>query len=120
MGKRLIWAGAGARGRNLTQFGLPVVLTWGGADLLPTDHPLNLGIVGVSGQPGANKAVHEADEILVIGSGVHLTQTAGYKLPQVEAFTDYSNEWGDLSGYKKLNEMPDVGSYKFNKKMTRL
>jgi len=121
--RNLIWAGFGARGRDLTKYGLPVVLTWGGADLLPTDHPLNIGIVGVSGQPGANKAVHEADEITVIGSGIHLTQTAGAKLPMhelSEGLIETENHWGDLSVYKKLNEMPDVGSYKFNKKMTRM
>lgn len=119
MARNLVWAGFGARGHDLTQYGAPVVLTWGGADLLPTDHPLNLGIVGVSGQRGANLAVSEADEILVIGSGVHLTQTAGAKLPIVEEFSVPGEEW-NLTAYKILNEMPDVGSYKFNKKMTRL
>ncbi len=123
MSKPLIWAGTGARGKDITSFGVPIVLTWGGADLLPTDHPLNLGIVGVSGQPGANKAVHEATAILPVGSGIHLTQMAGAKLPFVKWFDFDScpdHGWGDLSVYKKLNEMPDVGSYKFNKKMTRM
>ncbi len=125
MSKPLIWAGAGARGRFLEfaeTWDIPIVLTWGGADILPTDHSLNMGIVGVSGQPGANKIVHDADEIWAVGSGIHLTQTAGAKLPFVDSFSTTLHSWRDseVAAYKKLNEMPDVGSYKFNKKMTRL
>ncbi len=115
--KSLIWAGYGARGEDITSSGVPIVLTWGGADLLPTDHPLNLGIVGVCGQPGANRAVSEADEIKVIGSGLHLTQTAGAKLPIVEKLT--GSGW-DVERFKSLNAMPPVGSYLFNSKMTKM
>jgi acetolactate synthase I/II/III large subunit len=53
----------------------PFVSTWTGADLVPTDHPMNLGIIGMSGQRGANKALYEADLILVLGSHLSLPQT---------------------------------------------
>jgi len=123
--RKLVWAGAGARGHDLEQYNAPVVLTWGGADLLPTDHPMNCGIVGVCGQPGANTAVAEADEILVVGSGLHLTQTGGREIKQcrqedVKNFWFLEPDWDDVERYKKLNEMPDVGSYAFNKMMTRM
>lgn len=80
----LIWAGngirlSGERGRfrdfvQRTQ--IPFVTTWTGADLIPTDHPLNIGIVGVSGQRGANKAVQECDFLLVLGSHLSIPQTS--------------------------------------------
>lgn len=55
---------------------IPVVTTWTGADLLPTANILNTGILGISGQPGGNKAVHNADFLLVLGSHLSLPQTS--------------------------------------------
>ena len=82
--KPLVVAGNGIRlakeSKRFLEFieatGLPFVTTWTGADLAPTDHPLNVGILGVSGQQGANRAVHEADFLLVLGSHLSLTQTS--------------------------------------------
>lgn len=51
---------------------VPAVLTWGGADLLPADDPLNMGGVGVCGPRGGNFAVQTAD--LVIAMGTRLSQ----------------------------------------------
>lgn len=56
-------------------FGVPVVTTWTGADLLPTDDPLNIGILGMCGQAGANKAVHECDYLLALGTGLGMPLT---------------------------------------------
>lgn len=80
----LIWAGYGVRLAGMAQrfrefvdaTEYPVVTTWGGADLLPTDHPQNIGIVGISGQRGANEAVQAADLLLVLGSHLSLPQTS--------------------------------------------
>ena len=36
---------------------IPFVTTWTAADLFPSELPLNLGIIGMSGQRGANKAI---------------------------------------------------------------
>lgn len=138
----LIWAGAGIRLQGeaerfrkfIEEKQLPCVLTWGGADLLPTDHPLNIGIVGVSGQPGANKAVHECDWLIVLGSQFGLTQV-GPISPKAETVIHHSvkdfldsdipcsklDQWEMDFGYlKTLNVLPDVGSYKFNNRMTRM
>ena len=46
---------------------LPVAHTLLGVGLLPDDHPLSLGMVGMHGTVAANLAVHDAD--LVIGVG---------------------------------------------------
>jgi acetolactate synthase-1/2/3 large subunit len=134
LGKPLVWAGNGIRlDGEVEQFRefiedteLPFVTTWTGADLLPTDHPQNVGIVGVSGHPGANKAVHEADVILVRGSGCHLTQL-GAKPPNTYredlSFDDWPDpdlDWMERCKVLKAEKVPLVGSYLFNDKMTRM
>jgi acetolactate synthase-1/2/3 large subunit len=134
LAKPLIWAGNGIRlNGEVKQFrdyvekaGIPVVTTWTGADLLPTDHPLNVGIVGVSGHAGANKAVHEASCLLVRGSGTHTTQL-GSKAPICPRYDlDYDKRPDVTSGWRetcqefKKEKVPLIGSYLFNKKMTRL
>lgn len=82
--KPLVIAGYGIRaGKAVDKFRefvaeteLPFVTTWTAADFLPTDHPLNLGIVGMCGQRGANKAVHTADLLLVLGSHLSIPHTS--------------------------------------------
>ncbi len=54
---------------------LPFVTTWTAADLFPTDHPLNLGIIGMSGQRGANKAIFAADTLLCLGTHLSIPHT---------------------------------------------
>jgi len=48
--------------------GIPVAETFAGKGSLPYDHPLNLGAVGATGTPGANKVSNEADVIIGIGT----------------------------------------------------
>jgi acetolactate synthase-1/2/3 large subunit len=54
---------------------LPFVTTWGAVDVLPSDHPLNLGRPGVAGQRGANLAVQNCDLLLVLGSHLNIPVT---------------------------------------------
>jgi acetolactate synthase I/II/III large subunit len=51
------------------------VTTWSGADIFASDHPLNLGQIGMSGQRGANKAVFEADLLLCLGTHLAIPHT---------------------------------------------
>lgn len=53
-------------------FNMPVFVTWGGADLLPYNDPLNMGSVGVCGPRAGNFAVQYSD--LVIAMGTRLSQ----------------------------------------------
>jgi 3D-(3,5/4)-trihydroxycyclohexane-1,2-dione acylhydrolase (decyclizing) len=48
--------------------GIPVAETFAGKGSLPYNHPLNLGAVGATGTPGANKVSNEADVIIGIGT----------------------------------------------------
>jgi len=54
---------------------IPFVTTWGATDILEFDHPLNIGNFGTIGTIYGNKAVQEADLLIVLGSRLdsHLT-----------------------------------------------
>jgi 3D-(3,5/4)-trihydroxycyclohexane-1,2-dione acylhydrolase (decyclizing) len=57
---------------SLTRFaerhGVPVVETQAGKSALPTNHPLNLGAVGVTGTSAANSLMEQADLVLAVGT----------------------------------------------------
>lgn len=141
--KELVWAGNGIRLHGLvSEFrafldstGLETVTTWTGADLLPTDHPQNIGIIGISGQRGANKAVYECENLYVLGSSMSLPQTStikpfaphcrktiihGEKLAEFFATQQISKKEPWAFKYKPLNKPPMEGSYAFNDMMTRM
>ncbi len=48
--------------------GIPVAETFAGKGSLPFNHPLNLGAVGATGTPGANRISNEADLVIGIGT----------------------------------------------------
>ena len=47
---------------------IPVVCTMMGIGVLPTEHPLFFGTVGNNGKPYANRALKEADLLIVVGA----------------------------------------------------
>ena len=59
----------------IKKYKVPFVLTWNSADLFPTEYKSNLGIIGMSGQRGANKAVFESDLILCLGNHLSIPHT---------------------------------------------
>lgn len=72
----LIVAGHGVRVSNAAEvfrhlvetFQIPAVLTWNGLDLLPYDHPMNIGRPGVVATRAANFAVQNCDLLISIGA----------------------------------------------------
>ncbi len=59
---------------------IPFVTSWGSADLIPTDHRLNVGRIGITGTRGGNLAVQNCDLIIAVGSHLSLQLTgANYK-----------------------------------------
>lgn len=74
--KPVIIAGGGAIYSNATgilkqicdRTGIPVAETFAGKGSLPFDHPSNLGAAGVTGTPGANEILSQADLVLAIGT----------------------------------------------------
>jgi acetolactate synthase-1/2/3 large subunit len=60
---------------TLIKKSIPSVLTWNTADLIPTNNKYNLGIIGMSGQRGANKAVFNSDLIVCLGNHLSIPHT---------------------------------------------
>ncbi len=56
------------------QWRLPVALPFSAKDMLPEDHPSNMGIFGTCGQRRANFAVQNADVVLSLGAGLSVTK----------------------------------------------
>ena len=59
------------------QWGMPVATSYKGKSAISEDHPLSLGMVGTYGQEAANKAVGDADTVLVIGALLRSQETVG-------------------------------------------
>ena len=47
---------------------IPVVKTMMGIGLMPTDHPLNMGMIGAHGNHCANKALAKSDLLIMVGT----------------------------------------------------
>jgi acetolactate synthase-1/2/3 large subunit len=56
---------------------IPFVVSWGGFDIIPHDHPLFVGDIGVYGSRGGNFAVQNCDLLVSIGSRLDTRQTGG-------------------------------------------
>jgi len=54
---------------------IPVVLSWGGIDLLPYEHPLRIEGFGVAANRAGNFAVQNSDLIISLGSRLDTRQT---------------------------------------------
>ena len=59
----------------LESTGLPIVLTHTAKDLVPEEHPQNMGVFGGLGQRRANFALQNADLLVCLGSGLCLAKT---------------------------------------------
>jgi acetolactate synthase-1/2/3 large subunit len=76
--KPLICAGGGlftAGARELVQnlaekANIPVICTMMGISLMPSDHPLFLGMVGMHGRAASNRAISECDLLILLGARV--------------------------------------------------
>ena len=50
------------------RYGIPFVNTYLGVDLAPSDHPLNIGRIGIKGDRAGNFAVQNSDLVLAVGT----------------------------------------------------
>ena len=71
-------AGAHSQLQELAeQWGMPVATSYKGKSAISEDHPLALGMVGTYGQETANKAVGDADTVIVVGALLRSQETVG-------------------------------------------
>lgn len=69
LGGGVVRSGAVDEVRRLVEAsGIPAVATLQAQGVLPTDHPLFLGMLGMHGSRAANLAVQEADLLIVVGA----------------------------------------------------
>jgi acetolactate synthase-1/2/3 large subunit len=61
----------------IEKLNIPFVVSWGGIDLLPHDHPLFVGDIGVYGSRKGNFAIQNCDLLISIGSRLDTRQTGG-------------------------------------------
>lgn len=61
----------------LEQWPVPVVSSWSGLDIVPYNHPLYIGQIGVYGSRAANFTVQNSDFLLSLGSRLDTRQTGG-------------------------------------------
>ena len=54
---------------------VPFVTTWTSQDLFPTDYEQNLGVIGMSGQKGANKSMFDSDLLVCLGTHLSIPHT---------------------------------------------
>jgi acetolactate synthase-1/2/3 large subunit len=78
----LLWVGHGVRlsgaeekmRKLLDRMGIPALVTWQAADLVPDDHPLFVGRAGTYGQRFANLALQNCDLLITLGTRIALPQ----------------------------------------------
>jgi len=83
----LILAGGGIRSSHsqkefsnfVEDFGIPIVQTLMGKDVLPTRHRLNMGFIGSYGNRWSNRAMSKSDLLIVLGSRLDVRQTGNDK-----------------------------------------
>lgn len=102
--------------RNLIKkYQFKTVCTWTASGILASNDPSNLGIIGMSGQPGANKAIFKADLIVCLGTHLSIphttTLTSSYAPHAKKVFInidqdqlDYLNIKSDLNIHCGLKE----------------
>jgi len=56
---------------------IPVVCTWGGADVIPYAHPLNMGCIGICGPRAGNFALQNSDLVIALGTRLSPNITGG-------------------------------------------
>ena len=99
----LIFAGHGIRCakevagfvRLVETLGIPVITTPMAADLIPHDHPLYIGHLGVKGDRAGNFSIQTADAVLMIGSSVR-AQMTGYELAEFAPAARLMHEWNAI------------------------
>lgn len=61
----------------INKLNVPFVVSWGGFDVIPHDHPNFVGDIGVYGSRGGNFAIQNCDLLISIGSRLDTRQTGG-------------------------------------------
>ena len=81
LGGGVRYSGAAARALELARrHGIPVTETTAGRTLVPHDHPLHAGPLGITGSASANAVAAEADLVLAVGTRLQDFTTASWSV----------------------------------------
>jgi acetolactate synthase-1/2/3 large subunit len=86
---------------------VPVIIPYSSKDLIPEEHPLNMGVIGTAGQRRANFTVQNSDLLISCATGLSVTKigfnTAGFAAKAFKVVVDIDQ--GQLHG---LAVKPDL------------
>jgi acetolactate synthase-1/2/3 large subunit len=95
--KPVVLLGAGGKDKveQVLSWGLPILTSWQAKDMVDNAHPLYFGSPGVYGQRCANKVLHNADSVIVLGNRLSIWNVGyeGIKQELIEESEPASPEW---------------------------
>ena len=94
----------------IDRLGIPVLLTWAMNDLLPHDHPLNVGSFGTHGTRYGNFTVQNSDLVLSIGSRLdtHTTGSPIKDFARDAKLVIVDIDPGEVDKFNKLGRRPHI------------
>ncbi|WP_024806552.1 3D-(3,5/4)-trihydroxycyclohexane-1,2-dione acylhydrolase (decyclizing) [Nocardia sp. BMG51109] len=112
LGGGVRYSGAGMRALELAQrHGIPVAETTAGRTLIPHDHPLYAGPLGITGSASANALAAEADLIFAVGTRLQDFTTASWTVftPGVRLVSVNTARF-DAVKHRALDVVADAGA----------
>lgn len=116
----LLWVGHGIRlahsevafRRLFDSLGVPALVSWQAADLIPDDHPLYVGRAGTYGQRWANLALQNCDLLITLGTRLALPQRgyvdAEFSRASKKVIVDIDP--AEIAKYKFVIDVPVIGN----------
>jgi len=113
----VIVAGGGVRASGASselvalaeELDIPVAGSLGGKDVIPADHRLSLGVVGLYSRQSANDIVSAADVVFFVGSKTGSQVTLGWRVPRERTTVIQLDISGDIAGVNYPNAASLVG-----------
>jgi len=100
---------SGALRRFVDAHGVPVAETQAGKGVVPWDHPLQVGAVGVTGAPAANDLAREADVVLAVGTRLSDFTTGSHTLFAQARVVGLNVNAADAAKWRGLQLQADAG-----------
>jgi len=116
-GRPVIVAGGGVRmsgaRADLVKFAeafdIPVAASLSGKDVIPSDHPLSVGVVGLYSRECANRVVAEADLVFFVGTKTGSQGTHSWRVPDSSKTFIHCDIDPEIVGVNYLNDSSLVG-----------
>jgi acetolactate synthase-1/2/3 large subunit len=119
--KPLLIIGEGVRRSNsiddvkdlIKKYKIPTVYTYNANGILSQREPLNLGMVGIMGNPSSYYAFKNSDLILVLGANLN-ERTLNIEFEQLDKFDEYSKKFGNKIIHVNIDKSTLKGNVKIH------